>query len=298
MNKLTLLRQKDGYSIYKNPDKDLKKAIKNIEDPTELTEFWVPEFRDDKWSFKETLENGSILLQSNNGNLTTISKKEYDYEFKESKLQKINRTYSVGDLMNRYFMPMYIGQKIYHKMFSQPLKIFGTLQESFYDGVNSISIIEEYHMSDYGYNTSFEASFGNGNGHMYFNLNGDIENRDYNQDLNETSKFIPKEVIIEDFIQVLDRRIGDSVLEVSNKNLNYFIDGYAFKIKEDSTEIEVEYYPHSSGNRYFQPGESYRKITKPAKLNIIAKDEFLNLMREKCNNLKQNKFWEWTQEND
>lgn len=296
--KLQLLRQEEGYSIYENPDANIKAAIQNIEDPTELTEFWIPEFRDDKWSFKETLENGSILLQSDNGNLTTISKEEYDKEFKEAKLQKINRAYSVGDLMNQYFMPMYIGQKIYHKMFSQPLRM-GFRQETFYDGVNPIFMVEEYHTWDYGYKTSFEASFGNGNGCMYFNLQGEIENRDYNQNLNDESEFVPKDKVIEEFIQALDRRIGDSVLEVSSKNLNYFIDGFAFKIyNEDSTEIEIEYFPHATGNRYFKAGESYRKITKPAKLEVIPKEEFLDFMRKKCNNLQQNKFWEWTQEND
>jgi hypothetical protein len=296
---LTLLKQENGYSVYENPDAEIKQSIQNIEDPTELTEYWDVNFREDKWFFKELRPNGSVLLESDNGNLNTITKEEYDKEFQDAKLQKINKTFSVGDLVTKHFMPMYIGQKIYHKMFNQPLKMGFGRQESFYDGVNSIFMVESYYAHDGHYNTRFESSFGNGNGHMYFNLEGDITNRDYNQDLNDDSEFIPKEQIIQKFKDMIKNRIRESEIETTTTkdgDIVYFIEGFAFKIyDEDTTEIKIEWFPHTSNDRYFAPGDSYRKVVKPKKaISKINKEEFFQMIEDKCNNLIQNKFWEWT----
>lgn len=288
---LKLISQRDGYSIYENPSEEIKQEIQKITDPNELISYWDFNFPNDKWMFDKILSNGSVQLKSDQGNISSISKDNYEKELKDAKLEKINREFSVGKVLNEYLFPLKIGTSIYHKMHEAPLTYDSQRNESFYTGVNSVFVREYWNAWDLVSSVAFENSYTNGNGHIFFNENGDIENRDYNQDLNTDIPFVSKEETIENFIGYIEKRIKNEDLLTSGGF--YFTESFYLNINMDERmrELKVEFWPRQSGMNYFFQGESYRKKKRPKKTLPADKKEFLEMLKNKCLEIKLNKFW-------
>ena len=96
---MKLLRQEEGYSIYENPDKELVEKIKNHPTPTKFEGHW--KLNNGVWSLKEVLDNGKYLMISEEGDMTTIDKEDYDELVIDTKLESINATFLVSGYMNR-----------------------------------------------------------------------------------------------------------------------------------------------------------------------------------------------------
>lgn len=200
-------------------------------------------------------------------------------------MKNINTEFLVSDVFNKYFAPFKNGTNIITAMTDKYLQL-PMRKETFYCGVNSIFVNKEWSFFDHNptyYNgtKSHEVKFtmgsGNGNGHMYFTENGEIANRDYNQDFNDPIPFLSVEESVSQYLGIIDKLINGP-LEKSSKN--YFCNGYAIKIFDiyqwSENKLYVTFIPEVKTGVYYIQGESGNKITKPKKgLTNVSKDEFL-----------------------
>ena len=302
--KLKLLRKTDEdkdsrtYSYYENPDKELVEKIKNHPKPTKISNVGI--FKNDiEWEFKKVLDNVKYLIESTDGDVQTISKEQFDDYVKNEHLENINKTYLVSETFNKYFIPFQNG-------YSQILEVTDKhLYGSFSDGVNSIFDSESWgiqdHTSNYINGTqtkefSFKYSRGVGSGHLYFNENGEIVNRDYNENLNIQEPFVSKTEAVKQVIEFLSKALPDT-LEVSATK-TYFIEGYSINVFEHDKYnsdvcVTTFFTPEQSQGTYYVPGQSYSKIKKPKKGLIevpksVLLDEFESLLKNKILNLSAN----------
>lgn len=298
---MKLLRQEDGYSYYENPDKELVVKIQEFPKPIILTD-WFTFNNHLEWKLIEVKENGKYLMESSEGDLKTLSLEDYNDLVNQIHLININSTFLVSDTFNKFIAPHKYSSSIITAMTDKYL-VNPYRNETFYCGVNSIFVGEEwganvwdtkYYNGTKRMSVNFTLRSSNGNGHMYFTENGEIANRDYNQDFNLTKEFISKEESVQEFLEQLDIKIPNKIEQGGGR---YFIDGYGidfFFSDEDSYSNEkfsVQFTPEQSSGVYYIQGESsYTKFKKPKKGVVeIEREVFFNEVTKILNNLIKEK---------
>lgn len=295
---MKLLRNVDGYSFYDNPDIELVEKILAFPPPKTLNDLFTFNNRLD-WKLKEVTPNQKYLMESTEGDLMTLDFEKYEKLLNRTHLKNINETFLVSDTFNKYFAPIKNDSSIILGMTDKYLNL-PMRKETFYCGVNSIFVSERwdvFHYSPKYYNgtTSHELSFtlgsDNGNGHMYFTAQGEIANRDYNNDLNQKLPFISKEDAVQDYISKLRNLVKGKVEKTSKY---YFCNGYAIIIIErfddswDEKKLELSFIPEVLTDTYYIQGESGNKIKKPKKgVSEIDKEDFINTISELLNKIIQ-----------
>jgi hypothetical protein len=287
--RLKLLRKDDGYSFYENPDAELVEKIKNHPKPTSISNVGI--FRnEDVWTYKETLKNGKVLIESVDGDIQTITKEEYDDYMLDAHLENINRTYLISDTFNKYFAPYTIGNMTVLSMTDEYLvNPFRT--ESFYSGVNGVFNTEGW--SSYGsLNGSWncyadiEITSPNGSGHIYFNADGEIVNRDYNLDFNvePETESQTKEETVDYFISMLMKKLPE-VMQLGREI--YYCDDFAMTISEEHTwyrnKLSCRFFIARGNGVYYEDGNSRNKLKLPKKdVTQVSKEEIINQLRERA----------------
>lgn len=288
---MKLLRNVDGYSYYENPDTELVAKILAFPSPKILKDRFL--FKNDlDWQLKEITPKSKYLMESNEGDLMTITSEDYYSLISEIHLKNINEAFLISDTFNKYFAPFKNGSSIITAMTDEHLQL-PMRKESFYCGVNHIFVNENW--STYAYDTrylngtkvmkiDFTLGSNNGNGHMYFTAQGEITNRDYNQNFNDPKPFVSKIDSINQFIKELDKRLPNKI-EQSGKF--YYINGYVIRINEPNPDdwfekrLSVKFIPEQSADTFYVQGESSSKIKKPKKGVVeIEKQQVLSEVTE------------------
>tara|TARA_R110000782_G_scaffold54693_2_gene115741 strand:+ start:4679 stop:5563 length:885 start_codon:yes stop_codon:yes gene_type:complete len=267
---MKLIKNEGGYSFYENPDKDLVEKIKNYPKPIYLVD-WFTFNNNLGWKMTGTNIAGKPIMESTEGDMMTISLSDYNDLVFENHLRAINNEFLISDTFNKHIAPLKNGTSIITGMTDKYLQNL-VRKETFYCGVNSIFISEEWGTNVWDTNyyngtktmsVNFSIGSGNGNGHMYFNENGEIVNRDYNRDLNISLPFISKEDSIKEFIVELTKKLPETIEKCGN---TYYMLGYGIKIKTYDFSISVKFTPEQSPDVFYVQGESaYTKFKKPKK---------------------------------
>tara|TARA_R110000851_G_scaffold47424_2_gene115156 strand:- start:10387 stop:11274 length:888 start_codon:yes stop_codon:yes gene_type:complete len=290
-NKFTPISNDNGYSVYENTDSELVELIKQV--PNDGT--FVLWNQQGIFKVEKELNEDQIMCVNDHGEYEVIKKDELEKLQKEGHLLRINKTYPVTKYFIDHFGEVEMGS---HKILEVTDK-FDKHQTKEYSGVHYR--IHSWSFYDYGgSNTKFTYEEGNlayKNAFIYFNEDGNYKIRDYNLNLIDANvPILTREQNLANFLNAFNRyKVLEHVegtkswFTESNKVLNVWTnldDEDAWNLK-----IEVEEFPHSSGNRYFLPGESYRKVTKPkaglVEVGVESIKTYLSDIIEKFSNKKE-----------
>ncbi len=293
---MKLIRKDDGFSYYENPDKELVQKIQEFPKPIIFID-WFTFNNNLEWKLVEVKENGKYLMESSEGDLKTLGLEEYNDLVKDIHLKNINTAFLVSDTFNKFIAPHKYSSSIITAMTDKYL-VNPHRNDTFYCGVNSIFVGEEwganvwdtkYYNGTKRMSVNFTLCSSNGNGHMYFTENGEIANRDYNQDFNLEKPFISKEESVQEFLEQLDIKIPNKIEQGSDR---YFIDGYGIHLyipddeDEDDERFSVMFTPEQTPGVYYVQGESYNKFKKPKKGIVeIPREEFFEKVKKILNDL-------------
>tara|TARA_R110000796_G_scaffold27712_4_gene76210 strand:+ start:5384 stop:6271 length:888 start_codon:yes stop_codon:yes gene_type:complete len=265
-NKIIRLTQENGYSTYKNNNSELVKLIKEVPNDGTFVLNQKGLFKIDK-----TIDETQLLCTNEDGIFKVIKTDEVEELQSEGHLLKINKKYPVPNYFIDHFGEIEIGNAKILEVTDE----FDKHQTGIYSGVHYRAHTWEFFKYG-GVNATYkydESNLGYKNAFIWFNEDGNYVVRDYNLKLTDTEfPVITREQNLANFLnsfdkyKVLEHVDGSKIwFTDTNKALNVWsnVDDEAY-----SLNIEVEEFPHSSGNRYFLPGESYRKITKP-KIGLV-----------------------------
>lgn len=252
----------DGYSIYENKDKDLVEKIKAIPFDGSFV-LWN---KQGVFKVEKELNDKQIMCVNEEGEYEIIDKEKLEELQKDGHLLKINKTFPV----HKYFIDHFGQVEMGMNKILEVTDKFDKHQTKEYSGVHyKVHSWRSWNLNDsYHYD---ESKDGYKNGFIFFNEDGNYKIRNYNLKLIDVDcPIISREQNINTFLSYFDKY---KVLEYIEGSNYWFVgDKEVLNVWSDiddedafGLQIRVEVFPHSSGNRYFKRGESYRKITKPKK---------------------------------
>lgn len=268
---MKLLRTIDGMSYYENPDRELAEKIKNEPRPNKF-KHWS-----NGWS-KEigALPNGKITCESEDGDIFTICVEELKEYYDNTHLENINSKYSPYKIFTDNFLPIEHGNSILQRV-ADDFK--GQLGNWEYVGVNPVMFSEKWSAYNGADGIKLEyMSGGARSGMVYFNEVGELVNRDYNFDFNNTNPFFSKKATISHILSGLN--IKGEVLKRGN---NWFTDRFSLTFPEITEETSLYIEKRSSTknkNVYYNPGESHYKIMVGKKAEPKTKEELEVYIKE------------------
>ncbi len=294
-NKLKLLRiegEGEEYSYYENPDAELVKQIKAVPIPTEFDYLRFEK----KCSLRDIIGDKYLIGNADN-DMMTISKEQYDEAIHRQHLEDINHKFLVSDTFNQYYAPYELQNDILVLSIRDDFAMnrgFGVGREvSFYTGVDLIFDIEETYFGvseekrNYWDDEKIEGNVrlhirrSSRCGHMYFNENGEIVNRNYNLNFNPKTgcyvrQFMGKSLCIENFLDYFKKFDGFEYAKGV-----WYTPEFAFKpiVVKDDEEIIVE--------KLLFDGKVYKgfnrwnsKVKKPKKVEIVTTEHLINKLKE------------------
>lgn len=269
------------YTIYKNHDEELVKKIKALKKPdtfylwNKSGKFKVNKALNDKQTLCINVQEGG--LDEGGIQYEIIDSADIPELLRESFLLLINKTYPVQDNFLTNFGDVYTSRG---KIVEVRCGFFGDNQP---DNYKDVSVRYHNWEADKGSDAYVyeESHEGASNGFIFFNEDGNYVVRDYNQDLLELNRHnvdIPdREKEVEKFLSFFDKYETLEHLEGSTK---WFTDEVCLHLWDEDEEnwglkIEVEIVEKRNGNRYFNSGNSYRKVIKPKKGLITVGPEHI-----------------------
>jgi hypothetical protein len=273
--KLKLLRKiNDGkYSVYENPDKELAEKIKNYPKPVEfrcLKLGFDPDIP--KVRIKEYVTPTKVLVVNDDLDMVTISLDDLERYVYTEHMETINTVFKVSDTFNKYFAPYEINNGIIVKMNDEFMKGYELgdmkIKHSFYTGVNGIFNTKRFEFEEKDNWIFFKVENWDEMGHMYFNENGEIVNRDYNRNFNE--KQIQKtkkeciEIIVNKFRDCGNFEYHDNV---------WYNPEYCIKLSQTENSIHVEKIPLGKKGYYYD--EDYPKYKLKKQKSAVPVDDTL-----------------------
>jgi hypothetical protein len=277
---LKLLREKDGYSFYENPNADVVEKIKNYPTPTKINHY------KGVLEHVQTLENGKFLLKSEDGDLQTMCKEDFEDAIERTKLEQINEVFDVNKTFN-HFLPIHNGDEKVVKMSDKLLK------ESSFKGSQSATSVRfalqvkrlefnnratRYVKGSISHRNEIKFDKSICSNCTYFTLDGEIANRNYNYNFNEIQEPHDVENEKNKFIKYVVEQLYGNIEHINNE---FYCSNYYFCINETRNTFSLNLIPKQS-RAYYIEGESYCKKNKPKTGLITVSNEALaTLLDEK-----------------
>ncbi len=293
-----ILNNDGNYTTFLNPNPDLKTKIQNLKFDIKNFKFqymWNPEELT-----VDTYEGDKIKCLSEKG-IQYINKSYVDDMFKEYKLRTINQKYDVVDLFNKIYGVIY--NNTYYKKkgeFNICVKNINLVSKRDLLGgdnfsgdptdVNYYWGLNEFSVSLYDNKYASLSNSGNDCGQtmsIYFNENGDVCNRDYNEDI---ASYCQEKYNTEELIKYFDNFILNlEPMMFSKKTGLFYSDNYCYCPYLDyssrtKNELRVDIIPKIKEDIY-QDKTSYRnnsKYKKPKDLIEQTPEQVLTYIKSKA----------------
>jgi hypothetical protein len=256
---------KDTYSIYKNPNEDLKKAIQNFKsDETTVEMDWPPQI------WKIDAYEGDEVKCSYKKNVKYFPIEEVKEALEEQHLSKLNEQFPPEKYFKECFgvITSTYSDKDSYTLHRLDLVAGAGLLGGKIDNATSVNwygnqdTFEIWSQED---EIKFEARVEGGSTmNLYFNTDGDFVNRDYNENLDEfKNKDIHPSIALEHFKKMLFLKIKGRLQHHNGKfytNKFCYIP-FCYKEEDDPNKIEfgVEIIPARD-----KEGMSFKAYGQPA----------------------------------
>ena len=275
-----------GYTEYSLPDKELRNSIIEYVKTIDLTSFELLNFNRGKWSIIQFREDGKVKCSNEDEEVKLFDKSMIDTFLKEKILDSIEKKFPISENFIKTFGKLYWVNEInnsesYKTIDLKILEINKTI-DLFASNASNVRVFEKVTRIEYWNTKEYTNTTELGikvesYGHMmslYFNKDGNLMNRDYNEDLDDytNTPYDPKKLLELFYNDILS--LGD--LEYSAKSNNYFIPGYCLTIDLLESSIIINKIPVRNDN---QKSYGDKIIKKPKILKKITAQEFLSTIK-------------------
>lgn len=264
----------DSYTIYKNPNEDLKKAIQNFKsDQTHVEMDWPPVI------WKIDSYEGDEVKCSHKKNVKYFSVDEVKEALEEQHLSELNKAFPPEKYFKECFgvITSLWSDKDYYTLKRIDLVASSGLLGGEVNNATSVNWYgnhDEFDIQCDEDEIKFEARVEGGSTmNLYFNTDGDFVNRDYNEDLNQfKNKDIHPNLALEHFKKLLMLKIKGRLQYCNGRYYTnkFCYVPFCFKEEDDPNKIEfgVEIIPARdkegmSFKAYGQPAIKRPKNTEP-----------------------------------
>ena len=269
-----------GYTVYKNPNEEMVAEIKAYKPNTGTFDMWY--HKDSK--IEKDLGGGQLLCIDKDGEYFVCKSEDIEDSGSDKYITEINTKYNVADTFNSVFPELYTNDGYrrvkfisFKEQYSRPSDSMGRVMSTevgvevkTYDGISVMTIND----NEWG-----------GNMHAHINKDGNIENRDYNIDINALLENKPKNKV--DLIEEILANIPDIYYERYGNN--WFSTGFAFRLRTNVDDKHkycfiLEKLPSKGSDNY---GDRWKgSIKKPKSAKSSNRGEILSIILPLINELE------------
>jgi hypothetical protein len=278
---------RDGYSIYANPNKALKQEIIDFVAnyaPTEVTLGWPPK----KWEIIE--KDGEEYKLQSGRDVKYVSVVEVEETQAENLTTLVNEKFITGQHFHNSFGTLYkYRDGEYAQLSIMDIKevaglTMGIKSERPFNN-NDLCVyrtafeykINTYHALGIEINVHLPMMF------LTFTMDGNFKNRNYNENLNSFSNTpVEPKIMLDDLKKRIRKKIGEAELTKAEKGTNYFTRDFAFipysGVVRGTYEFGVHIIPSRRDGKSYQNGSGNTIYKLPTKAVTTSVDSLIDDM--------------------
>lgn len=301
---LSKISEINGYSVYDNPNIELRNQIREYVKNTEVVIDGIRPFYGQNFKLARITDSGKYLMEGSGGDFITISPEEYDDKINNLLLFKINQEFNVVDYLNSKVLPFIdsTGNVVTHvKDLSEVAGEITSMNQYgnqyLFEGVEYRPEINttNYIGGSKATRFSFTKQKTLKQFKCYYDTEGYIRNLDMFLNFNVHTEEVTREDNFAEFIEFFQ---GLNENEFKYGDERWFTDSYVIILdndfdNENGGELVFTQIPKQKSDRnnlktYYITGDSRWTTIKEPKTGLIpvSKDHLLSFVMDRLNTLK------------